>query len=119
VAQPEGHALTPDQVSALRRYRVMANVVGVGLLLLVVVGMPLQFGAGQPIVVAVIGPIHGAAYIIYLVAALDLSRQAHLSVGRIALMICAGLVPGLAFHVERRVSRDLLMPPVANTRAAT
>ena len=104
MAQPEGPALS----TALRRYQVMANVVGVGLLLLVFVGMPLQYGAGQPVVVSVIGPIHGFAYLVYLAAALDLSRRARLSVGKIAAMIGAGLVPFVAFYVERRISRALL-----------
>jgi integral membrane protein len=103
VAQPEGAALT----GALRRYQVMAYVVGVGLLLLVAVGMPLQYVAGQPIVVQVIGPLHGMAYIVYLVAALDLARRARLSVWQIAAMIGAGLVPLVAFYVERRITRRL------------
>jgi integral membrane protein len=89
----------------------MANVVGVGLLLLVLVGMPLQFAAGQPVVVSVIGPIHGLAYIVYLAAVFDLSRRERFSVGRIAAMIGAGLVPFLAFYVERRITRSLVPVP--------
>ena len=107
MAQPEGQTLS----AALRRYQVMANIVGVGLLLLVFVGMPLQYAAGQPVVVSVVGPLHGLAYIAYLAAALDLSRRARLSVGKIAAMIGAGLVPFLAFYVERGISRDLVARP--------
>jgi len=107
VAQSEGPALN----TALRRYQVMADVVGVGLLLLVLVGMPLQFAAGQPAVVSVIGPIHGVAYIVYLAAVFDLSRRERLSIGRIAAMIGAGLVPFLAFYVERRITRSLVPVP--------
>jgi integral membrane protein len=107
VAQSERHTLT----SALRRYQVMADIVGVGLLLLVFVGMPLQYAAGQPVVVSVVGPIHGFAYIMYLAAAFDLSRRARLSVGKIAAMVAAGLVPFLAFYVERRISQGLVALP--------
>jgi integral membrane protein len=107
VAQSEGPALS----TPLRRYQVMADVVGVGLLLLVLVGMPLQFGAHQPVVVSIIGPIHGLAYIVYLAAVFDLSRRERLSVGRIAAMIGAGLVPFLAFYVERRITRSLVPVP--------
>ncbi len=53
--------------SALLRYRVLAYVVGVGLIVLVFVGVPLQFGAGLPQVAEIVGPIHGTLYIVYLV----------------------------------------------------
>ena len=100
MAQPERLAVS----EALRRYQVMAFIVGVGLVVLVFVGMPLQLGAGHPGLVSVLGPVHGLAYIVYLVAALDLGRRAHLGVGPMAAMVLAGLVPLLAVLVERRIT---------------
>ncbi len=41
---------------SLAAYRAMAYVVGVLLIVLVFVGVPLQFGAGHPVVVNVVGP---------------------------------------------------------------
>jgi integral membrane protein len=90
---------------ALLRYRVMAYAVGVGLLVLVLVGMPLQFAAGRPQVVHVVGPIHGFLYIVYLIAAADLVRRGRWPASVLAQVILAGLVPFLAFVVERRVTR--------------
>src|ERR1022692_3688956 len=52
----------------LVRYRAMAYVVGVGLLVLVGVGVPLQYLANEPAVVSVAGPIHGFLYIVYLLS---------------------------------------------------
>lgn len=89
---------------ALLRYRVMAYIVGVGLIILVFVGMPLQFGAGTKAVVAVVGPVHGFLYIVYLAAALDLARRARFTLLQMLAMIGAGLLPFLAFFIERRVS---------------
>ncbi|MCL4423763.1 MAG: DUF3817 domain-containing protein [Actinobacteria bacterium] len=43
----------------------MAYIVGTGLLILVLVGVPLQYAAGKPEVVQIVGPIHGMLYIIY------------------------------------------------------
>jgi integral membrane protein len=90
---------------ALLRYRVMAYIVGVMLIVLVCVGVPLQYAASQPGVVKIVGPLHGFLYIIYLVAAFDLVRRARLSLWQLVAMIAAGLVPGLAFLVERVVTR--------------
>ncbi|MGE5764421.1 MAG: DUF3817 domain-containing protein, partial [Mycobacterium leprae] len=46
-------------MKALTRYRVLAYVVGVWLLLLVLVAMPLKYVGGNDALVAVVGPIHG------------------------------------------------------------
>ncbi|HET9732815.1 MAG TPA: DUF3817 domain-containing protein [Acidimicrobiales bacterium] len=89
---------------ALLRYRVMAYTVGTLLLVLTAVGMPLQYGAGFDGVVKLVGPLHGLLYIIYLVAAYDLARRARFSLLQLAAMVAAGLLPLLAFFLERRVT---------------
>jgi len=96
-----------DEEGALARYRVMAFVVGIGLILLVFVGMPLQFAAHQKVGVEVVGTLHGYLYLLYLVTALDLARRAHWRLGRILAVVAAGFVPFLAFVVEHRVYRQM------------
>jgi len=86
----------------------MADVVGVALVVLVLVGMPLQYGARRPTVVEVLGPVHGLLYIVYLLAAIDLSRRAQLRWPQMLAMAAAGLVPFVAFIVERRVTRRVM-----------
>jgi integral membrane protein len=49
--------------NALTRYRIMAYVTGVGLVLLVCVAMPLKYFADSPGMVHVIGMLHGYLYI--------------------------------------------------------
>lgn len=98
---------TQGLAPALVRYRVMANVVGVGLATLVFVGVPLQYGAGIPQVDQIVGPIHGFLYIVYLLAAVDLARRARFTLLQMAAMVGAGFVPLLAFVIERRVTRRL------------
>jgi integral membrane protein len=91
--------------AALLRYRVMAYLVGVGLLVLVLVGVPLRYGAGHPGVVSVVGPIHGFLYIVYLAVGYDLARRSRWSLPQMAAVALAGFVPFLAFVVERSVTR--------------
>ena len=91
--------------AALSRYRAMAYLVGTGLLILTLVGIPLQYLANQPAVVAIVGPIHGLLYIVYLAAAYDLARRARFTLLQLAAMVAAGLLPFLAFVLERRVER--------------
>lgn len=93
--------------AATARYRAMAYLVGTGLLVLCLVGMPLQYLAGVPQVDAVVGPIHGFLYIVYLLTAVDLARRARFTLGQMGAMIGAGFLPFLAFVIERRVARRL------------
>ncbi len=99
--------MDPAKKSTLVRYRVMAYVVGVGLLVLVLVGVPLQYAAGKPAVVQVVGPVHGFLYIVYLVTVADLARRFRLGLGKVIALVAAGFVPFLAFVVERWMTRRI------------
>lgn len=92
--------------TSLGRYRVMAWVTGVVLLVLVLVGVPLNHLAHSPGVVAVVGPLHGFLYIVYLIAALQLALQRRWPLVRTVLVLLAGTVPFLSFVMERRVTRE-------------
>ena len=97
-------ATHPGLRGAFLRYRVMAYLVGVGLVVLVFVGIPLQL-AGHPQVVQVVGPIHGFLYIVYLMTAADLTRRVRWPVSELLWIVLAGLIPFAAFVVERRLAR--------------
>ncbi|WP_369137599.1 DUF3817 domain-containing protein [Modestobacter versicolor] len=96
--------LAPRTASALTRYRVMAWVVGVMLLVLVFVAVPLRYAAGVPEVSAVVSPVHGFLYIVYLVTAFDLALRAKFTAKGTLLVLLAGVVPLVSFWAERRVT---------------
>lgn len=97
----------PGLAGAVLRYRIMAYIVGTGLLILVFIGVPLQYGADVPQVAEIVGPIHGFLYIVYLLTAVDLARRARFTLLQLAAMIGAGFLPFLAFIIEHRVVRRL------------
>ena len=100
-------APTPEVLASMKRYRIGAWVVGVGLLVLVLVGMPLKYLADQPLVVAVVGPVHGFLYMGYLLLTADLAVRARWPVGRAVLVALAGTIPFVSFVAERTVTRPL------------
>ncbi|MFD4642437.1 DUF3817 domain-containing protein [Lentzea sp. NPDC058436] len=87
---------------ALTRFRVMAYVVGVFLLLLVV-AMVLKYAADMDGAMKVVGPVHGFLYAIYLVISVDLALKLRWSIKGTALVLLAGTVPFLSFWAERKV----------------
>ena len=91
--------------SRLRLYRVVAWVVGAFLVLLTLVAMPLKYLAGVDGLVAVVGPIHGFGYVVYLAVAFELAWRARWSVPGTLLVLLAGTVPFLSFVTERVVTR--------------
>jgi integral membrane protein len=90
--------------AALTRFRVMAYVVGVLLLVLVFVAMPLKYFADQPTMVAIVGPLHGFLYMVYLVAAFDLAVRAKWPFLRTVAVLLAGTVPVMSFVAERKAT---------------
>lgn len=100
-------ACTTRTAAALVRYRIIAVVVGIGLIALVLVGMPLKYLADNSTVVAVVGPAHGALYVLYLIAAFDLSQRAKWSWKGTLAVLLAGTIPFLSFVAERVVTRKV------------
>lgn len=91
---------------AVQRFRVMAVVVGFGLLVLCA-GIVVRYGFGHPGFSQAYSPVHGLLYMLYLASVLDLGRRARWSPGRIVGVALAGAVPLLSFYVEARVVRSL------------
>lgn len=93
--------------AALIRYRMIAYLVGVVLILLVVVGMPLKYGWDEPVVVETVGPAHGFLYMVYLLATFDLGRRADWPLRRMLLLMLAGTLPFVSFYAERVATRQV------------
>jgi integral membrane protein len=93
--------------AALQRYRVMANVVGVLLVLLFVVAMPLKYLADVPEPVSVLGTAHGWLYALFFLSAVDLALRAKWTLKGAILTLIAGTIPFLSFYAERSVTRTM------------
>jgi integral membrane protein len=101
--------------AAVLRYRVMAYVTGVVLMVLCFVGIPLQVFAHNEAVVNYVGTAHGLLYIVYLAAAYLMSRQLRMKLGspQTVLLLLAGTIPVLTFVVERWMTRRFINPALA------
>ncbi|WP_283138386.1 DUF3817 domain-containing protein [Rhizohabitans arisaemae] len=89
--------------SALKLFRVMAYIVGVALLALVVAMVMKYTPIDQPGLVGVVAPAHGFLYVIYLMAALNLSLKARWNWWYSLGVLIAGTIPFVSFYAERKV----------------
>ncbi|MEV6314682.1 DUF3817 domain-containing protein [Streptomyces sp. NPDC051776] len=89
--------------SVLTRYRVMAYVTAVMLLVLCTC-MVFKYGfkTGED-VTFVVSQIHGLLYIVYLVVTFDLGSKAKWDFGTLLWVLLSGTIPFAAFFVEPRV----------------
>ncbi|MEU7552620.1 DUF3817 domain-containing protein [Streptomyces sp. NPDC044571] len=103
--------------SVLTRYRAMAYVTAVMLLILcscMVAKYGFDVGADLTLVVS---QVHGVLFMIYLVFAFDLSSKAKWSFGKMLWVMLSGTIPLAAFFVERRVRAEV-EPLIADAPAA-
>ena len=96
---------------ALARYRVMAIVTGV-LLVLVFLNLGVRLvthlvGDEVELLGSWLATTHGWVYIVYLITVVDMWSRLRWGPGRLAGLVLAGVVPGVSFVVERRVTREV------------
>ena len=93
--------------SVLTRYRVMAYVTAVMLLILCLC-MVAKYGfdKGEDLTL-VVSQIHGVLFIIYLIFAFDLGQKARWPFGKLLWVLVSGTIPTAAFFVERKVVAEV------------
>ncbi|GAA2101102.1 DUF3817 domain-containing protein [Kitasatospora saccharophila] len=95
--------------SVLTRYRAMAYLTGV-LLILLTLGVIAKYVfdvSGASGFTSAVGIAHGWLYVVYLAFAFDLGTKAKWPMGKLAWTLLAGTIPTAVFFVERRVSREV------------
>ncbi|MBD5786840.1 DUF3817 domain-containing protein [Cellulosimicrobium terreum] len=97
---------------SLGRYRVLAIITGV-MLLILCVEMIVKYVVGAFVdvdaVIRYVGWIpfaHGWIYVVYLVTVLDLWTKMRWGWGRLATMVFAGVVPVMSFVLEKKVHAE-------------
>lgn len=115
-------------MSLLRAYRFLATLVGVLLVVLCLVGLPLNeahlvnpswFPVGSDpqrlgdAISTYLGVAHGWLYMVFVVVAFALSRRERWPTGFTLGTILAGTVPILSFWAERRATRAATRQPAA------
>jgi integral membrane protein len=101
--------------AAALRYRVMAYITGVLIIVVCFVGIPLQIVAHNTIISNEVATVHGFLYIVYVVFAYILSQKLKMRLGPTIVLLLAGTVPIMTFFVERWMMRTYITPALAAT----
>lgn len=102
---------TKKIASALQRYRVLAYITGVWLLILtaelIYKYLILSDASDAPAWFFYIGQVHGLFYMLYLVFTIDLAIKARWKASTIVTTALAGTVPFLSFVAEHRRNKEV------------
>lgn len=94
-----------EEESQLRRMRAVSMLEGSTLLLLVLVAVPLKHLAGYPVATAIMGPVHGLAFVLYVWMLVQTVAGGGFSRTETTRMVVAAFIPFGAFINERALAR--------------
>ena len=94
-----------EERGQLRRMRVVSVIEGSTLLVLVFVAVPLKHLGGYPIATAIMGPIHGMAFLLYVWMLIQTVSGAAFPRRDVVRMVVAAFIPFGAFLNERILRR--------------
>ena len=99
--------------AAALRYRVMAYITGVLIIVVCFAGIPLQLAAHNTWIANDVGTVHGFLYIVYVIVAYILAQKLKMKAGPTVLLLLAGTIPVMTFFVERWMKRAYIAPALA------
>jgi len=94
------------QSKVFAAFRVIGYLEGLSFLVLLFAAMPLKYFADIPGPVAVTGAIHGALFVLYLLALAAAAVVFRWTLGRVIGGVVASLLPFGPFVFERRIAND-------------
>jgi len=89
------------------RFRLIAFLEGISLLVLVIIGMPLKYMAHKHGVVESIGPIHGFLFIVYCIMAVYFAVKQKWGIVKTGLILFASFIPFGTFIIDHKILRKL------------
>ncbi|MBC7925407.1 MAG: DUF3817 domain-containing protein [Bryobacteraceae bacterium] len=96
----------PAERSESARLRLFALAEGTSFLVLLGIAVPLKHLGGHPELVRIMGPIHGALFVLYVTGVMLARRPLRWSISRVAWALVAGVIPGGAFVFEAMLRRE-------------
>ena len=90
----------------LNRFRLIALIEGISMIILVLIAMPLKYFAEQPAPVKYVGWVHGILFLLYLVLLLEVWIKYKWSFGKVLVAFIASLLPFGTLLFEKRLRKE-------------
>jgi integral membrane protein len=104
-------------ISELRQLRLVAFSEGLSFVLLLFVAMPLKHVWGLPLAVRIVGSIHGALFLIFLVALFRAAAEREWPLRRSLLAFVSSIVPFGTFAFDSSLKNEIASASYADQKA--
>ena len=92
---------------ALRQLRLVAWLEGTSFVVLLFIAMPLKYLAGLPLAVRIVGSVHGALFLVFLVALYRAGRERRWPLRRWVTAFVSSIVPFGTFVFDRSLRLEI------------
>lgn len=90
------------------RLRVIAILEGISLLILIFIAVPLKYGANNPQLVKMMGPIHGSLFLLFLFNTLSVGVEQNWKFKETTWkVLLACIIPFGTFYIDRKILSKL------------
>lgn len=90
-----------NKMSDIKLFKLISTSEALSFLILLFIGMPLKYMADNPILVKVMGPIHGVLFVIYVFYAFIIAKKLNWTKKQLIISILCSILPFGPFYVER------------------
>ena len=92
--------------TSLGRLRLVSYMEGISLLVLAGIAVPLKYWGGDPVLVRIIGPVHGILFLLFIVLTLSVGVERQWSFTKTTVKILIScFIPFATFYIDRHILR--------------
>lgn len=91
------------------RLRIIAFLEGISLLVLVLIAVPLKYAAGQPGLSTIMGPVHGALFLLFVFNTISVGVTLRWKFSETTWkVLLACIIPFGTFYIDRKILRNIV-----------
>ncbi|WP_139958100.1 DUF3817 domain-containing protein [Flavicella sediminum] len=94
-------------MNLIQLFRTVSVAEGVSLLLLFGVAMPLKYMYDSPLMVEIVGMLHGLLFISYVLFAIVYKFKAKWGIDTLIIVITASIVPFGTFYIDKKYLKNI------------
>lgn len=91
----------------LKAFRLISISEGISLLLLFGIAMPLKYLFDSPLLVEIVGMLHGLLFITYVIFSIVYKFKVNWKISQLAIVIIASVVPFGTFYVDKKYLKNI------------
>ena len=96
----------PESLNNISRLRALSLIEGTSLILLIFIAVPLKYLVDMPMMVRVVGMVHGILFLALGFLTLSVGKENGWKFKRMAIIVMASVIPFGCFYVENKIFKQ-------------